>query len=316
MEMERRISMNSTTKFSAPLIIYKISSNQAKEFANKIVNFLLDKEFVDIIFVEDTSCFDINVHIRKFDLENSHPDICIVIGGDGTVLWANHIFCNYPRPPFLTFNLGRLGYMSIYHCEDYIHVLEELYNPKKQIVFEKRCTIEANFINTEERFKPIVALNDIIIEKTIGGHMINIKILVDEEELTNIRCDGLIISTPTGSTAYNLAAGGTIVHYDVDALILNSICPQSLSFRSIAFPRTIKLKIFNGEGTHVSNVINDGIDCVAMKGDTGIEIKLSDKFLNFILLDKLIENRVAFWRRKITLQLGWNNSFKNYDKEL
>jgi NAD+ kinase len=313
--MERRISMDPETLFLAPFIVYKITSNQAKESAHQIIHHILDSKYSDIVIVEDISYFEPNERIVKIDFEQNTPDVCIVVGGDGTVLWANNLFGHRTRPPFLTFNLGHLGYMSIYHVEDYEEVIDELYNAKKLLICEKRCTIEASFIGGDNPYS-IIALNDIIINKSGEGHMMNMKILVDDEELTNIRCDSLILSTPTGSTAYNLASGGSILHYDVDALILNSICPQSLSFRPIAFPRTITLKFFNGDNTNKTLIINDGINTVPMEGDVGLEVRLSDKYMNFILLEKCMENRVALWRKKIILQLGWNHSFQNYDSRL
>jgi NAD kinase len=313
--MERRISMDPHTLFLTPLVVFKNTSNQAKESANQIIHHILDSKYSDKVIVEDTSYFDKSEKIFPLNFKLMNPDVCIVVGGDGTVLWANHLFGERTRPPFLTFNLGHLGYMSLYHIEDYVEVIDELYNSAKSLVCEKRCLIEATFLGGEKPYTTI-ALNDIIINKSDEGHMMNMKILVDDEEFTSIRCDGLIISTPTGSTAYNLAAGGSILHYDVDALILNSICPQSLSFRSVAFPRTIKLKFYNGENTFKTFVVNDGINNVAMEGEVGLEIKLSDQYMNFILLESCMENRVALWRKKLILQLGWNHSFQNYDSRL
>ncbi len=303
--------MNPETCFVSPLIIYKINNKNALEYAKKIIQYLLDQVLIKVIYVEELENFvefmDANI-LCLFDNDTCNPDLCIVIGGDGTCLWSNYLFKNKNRPPFLTFNLGHLGYMSIYDCEEYIEVLDELYNTKKQLLFEKRSTIECNILNSTSESS--IALNDVVIEKVSGTHMIKLNILVDEEPLTEVRCDGLILSTSTGSTAYSLAAGGTILHYDVDAIILNSICPQSLSFRAIAFPRNIKITVKNSQESK-SNVINDGIKSIEINGNEAIEIKLSDLYVNFILLEKFIKNRVAIWRQKIVEQLGWNHAFVN-----
>jgi NAD kinase len=92
---------------------------------------------------------------------------------------------------------------------------------------------------------------------------------------------------------------------------LNSICPQSLSFRAIAFPRGIKLKVLNIDEKVPSYVNFDGIDRFKMIGSQYVEITLSDQYVNFILLEKFIKNRVAVWRQKIVDQLGWNTPFIN-----
>jgi len=280
--------MNPETLFVSPLIIYKINNKSALEYAKKIIQYLLDEVLIKVIYVEELENFNEFIDtsiLRIFDNDTCNPDLCIVIGGDGTCLWSNYIFKNKDRPPFLTFNLGHLGYMSIYDCEEYMEVLEELYNTKKQLLFEKRSTIECKLLNSTSESS--IALNDIVVEKNPGTHMIKLNIFVDEEPLTEVRCDGLILSTSTGSTAYSLAAGGTILHYDVDAIILNSICPQSLSFRAIAFPRNIKITIKNNHECK-SNVINDGINSKQIDCNEGIEIRLSDLYVNFILLEKFI----------------------------
>jgi NAD kinase len=311
MDFLRRRSIDPNKTFISPLIIYKVISTTAFDFAQRIIEWLINRQEVEIIFVEELEKFQKQSQKISLFTDTSNPDICIVIGGDGTCLWASNIFKDRNRPPFITFNLGHLGYMAIYDCDLFQEILEELYNNKKTILFEKRSLLECTLKNEDETITSVIALNDIVVEKEQSSHMIRLKIFVDEEPLTDVRCDGLILSTSTGSTAYSLAAGGTILHYDVDALILNSICPQSLSFRAIAFPRGIKLKVTNIEPNVTTYICYDGIDKLKMSGTLYVEIKLADQYVNFILLEKFIKNRVAVWRQKIVEQLGWNNPFIN-----
>jgi len=420
--------------FRKPLIIYKITSDDALLYCLKIIQYFLNLSSVEKIFVEDLTliqnCFlidkkefdflkkTINNSINKiyqFYLNENSADICIVIGGDGTILWANHIFQNETRPPFLAFNLGTLGYMATYCSEGFECILDDVLDPKTPIYYEKRTFLKgklllnlekkethhskqnlsyelkrssseiktnSNFTNdsnlnldkniikskklscnekdpkirtSQEFFKSkfndnnysyksiynidnnkflstqiehtefqidynetnenkiIYALNDITIERKDISHMINTKIYYNNEPLTIIKSNGIIIASPTGSTAYSLSAGGTIMHFGLDCFILNSICPHSLSFRPIAFPRGDKLKIVITQDSKDAIIINDGINKFNLSHCQGIEVEISDKFVEFILTEKFNEIKSKMWKQKIINQLGWNNAFRNVE---
>jgi NAD kinase len=161
----------------------------------------------------------------------------------------------------------------------------------------------------------VKALNDIIVEKTKDANLINLKIFMNDEPLTIVKSDGLIFSTSTGSTAYSLSAGGSVMHHDVDALILNAICPHSLSFRPIIFPRDIKIKIKPCPISYDKvQIVNDGKSLgKPLSENQYLEVCLSDKFVEFIVLENLVPNRVNLWKMKIVDQLGWNNAFQNFN---
>lgn len=357
-------------KFSFPLIVYKYSSEKAYIYSLKILKYLLSNQNVSTIFVEDLNKSNIEAilkykfdsiklgeenknecntnsneilikqgktKIQKFEPGLSNPDICIIIGGDGTCLWTNHLFKNDQRPPFLIFNLGTLGYMAIYNCDSYTEVLDELFSESAKFSIEKRALINVKIYDSHEKFHtneicgcsmfdphPVTedysldwegnALNDIILEKLGGVSIVSLKIYVNNEPLTVVKCDGLIIASSTGSTAYNLSAGGSVIHYDVDAMILNAICPLSLSFRPITFPRNVKLKFVPCVTSYGKVQVN--ADCISKKTlqpNQYVEISLSDIDVKFIVIDKFVKNRTNLWKQKIVDQLGWNNSFKNVD---
>jgi NAD+ kinase len=353
MEFIRRTSIKPEKIFTQPLIVYKWNLDQAHECCLKIVEYLLHRESTKYIFLEDLNKVNIEIlskyltsnnmqpdyevfkknesKLKKFDVKGEiFPDLCIVIGGDGTTLWTNHLFENTNKPPFLNFNLGTLGYMSIYNCELYKEILDELYSPNKVMTFEKRATLKTSImklekenvlqrLNTQE-FKLenanekciLDSLNDVVIEKTNGANCICLKVYFNDEPLNEIRSDGIIIATPTGSTAYNLSAGGAVIHYDVDAMILNSICPMSLSFRCVAFPRDVRLKFVPCQ-TSVNKVLvnSDGNRQVLLGPDEYVETTLSQQYVHFIILEKFVKNRANLWKKKIVNQLGWNTAFKN-----
>jgi len=309
--------------------MYKITSEIALRYSKLVVKYLLNKQIIKTIFVQK-ECYDtymelttdennekIKIYTGKTDLK---VDLCIVIGGDGTVLWCNNMFSiDKQRPPFLTFNLGTLGYMTYYDCDMYRDVLEELLhesNEKTNISYEKRSTLICKFISVDEHDETesentLIALNDIVFERGDEAHLVSAEIYINNEPLTNVKGDGLIISTSTGSTAYSLSAGGTIIHYDVDCLLLNAKCPHSLSFRALVFPRDIILKILVSSDSYPAWVTNDGIKRIKRKGKQGVEVSLSDKYCNMIIIEKFISLPIKVWRAKLIDQLGWNSSFKN-----
>lgn len=327
MEM-RRITATPGTVFESPLIIYKITSETALRYSKLVVKYLLNKQIIKTIFVQKQiypTFFELTTDensnkLAIFEKNNSKVDLCIVIGGDGTVLWSNNMFpIDQQRPPFLTFNLGTLGYMTYYDCDMYRDVLEELLNEtseKTNISYEKRSTLFGKFISIDdnddsEPENSVIALNDIVIERGDKTHLVSLEIYINNEPLTNVKGDGLIISTSTGSTAYSLSAGGTIIHYDVDCLLLNAKCPHSLSFRALVFPRDIVLKVIVSQDSYPAYVVNDGINRIKRKIKQGIEVSLSDKFCNMIIIEKFISLPIKVWRAKLIDQLGWNSSFKN-----
>jgi len=322
----RRIKLGEGTIFENPLVIYKINSEMALRYSKLIIKYLLNKKMIQKISVQKETYeffeeLTTEENQNKLIIFNNKDkiDICITIGGDGTVLWCNSMFpIEYQRPPFLTFNLGTLGYMTYYDCDMYRDVLDELLNHKESdhISYEKRSTLKCKFIsvdeNEETETESFIALNDIIFERREEGNMISLEVYINNEPLTSVKGDGLIISTSTGSTAYSLSSGGTIIHYDVDCLLLNAKCPHSLSFRALVFPRDIDLKILMGQDSYPEAlVVKDGISKVKRKIKQGIEVSLSDKFCNMIIIEKFISLPIKVWRQKLIDQLGWNSKFKN-----
>ena len=316
------------------LIVYKYFSKEAINYAYLIAKYLIDNKIIKHLFVEDINPFVnlINTHnniceITIFNKNNNNNnnndvnliDLVITIGGDGTILWANNFFSKYKKPLFLTFNLGTLGYLAYYNCNIYDKVLYELFlNPNKVISYESRSTLDVEFVssssssNNDNNNKVLNCLNEIVLSKLIGNSLISTKIYINDCLLTNVRSDGVLISTATGSTAYNLSSGGSIVHYNSDVLILNAICPFSLSFRPIIFTKGTEIKfILDCKTTDYAQVCNDGINSHKIKSNEGIKIKLSDYNLNIIILDNINSNLMSNWMNKLVNQLGWNNGFKN-----
>ena len=319
------------TKYKRPFLIYRIHSEEAYHYAISIAQFILTNYETETIYVEHLE--EINEKIifpndlqlqeknknkfEKFEIQKENSDLCIILGGDGCCLWANILYESKDRPPFITFHLGFLGYLAIYEIKKYQEVISELYTSDKYI-YEKRKLIECQVFQEEKenkeptRIKTMHSLNEILVERGESMKMLGLDVYLDNEPLTRVFSDGLIFSSSTGSTAYNLSAGGPLLNYDVEAMVVTAICPFSLSFRPLVLPPTVKMKLKSLKGYPHPSLTKDGNSRMYLEENQYAEVYLSQKYINFIILDKFIKNRVQLWKDKIIDSLGWNSAFKHY----
>jgi NAD+ kinase len=166
-------------------------------------------------------------------------DMLMVFGGDGTMLRAAREIAG-SRTPVLGINTGSLGFLTAVSSEEMPQALEQVWAGRYQL--ESRHLLEA-FGETSAGKVAHTALNDLVIGRGADTRLIELDVAVDGHPLTRYRCDGLIVSSPTGSTAYSLAAGGAIVFPTAAVLELTPICPHTLSNRSLIVPRTAAISV-------------------------------------------------------------------------
>ena len=167
-------------------------------------------------------------------------ELVIVLGGDGTLLNVAHIAHSHDVP-ILGVNLGSLGFLTETTLEDLYQTLQGILDGKCEI--EQRMLLNASLWRDGAKVHEFNVLNDIVINKSALARILNFTVRVNEQPMTSYRADGLIIGTPTGSTAYSLSAGGPIIHPGIEALILSPICPFTLTNRPIVVPDTSKIKV-------------------------------------------------------------------------
>jgi len=172
-----------------------------------------------------------------------------VLGGDGTLLAAARVFAK-SKVPILSVNLGSLGFLTEVRLSELFKNLEGWACGSCHI--EARAMLHVDIIRDGQLFRCYDALNDIVVSKGAIARMGDFRVLLGEQLAMSFRADGVIVSTPTGSTAYNLAANGPIMAPDVDAMIVTPICPHTLTNRSIIFKDSVKLRVHNRtQGTRV-----------------------------------------------------------------
>jgi NAD+ kinase len=161
------------------------------------------------------------------------PDLVIVLGGDGTLLSAARAFA-HSNIPLLSVNLGSLGFLTEVPLSDLYATLQAWCEGSAAI--ERRSLIHAELFSAGERTRQWDALNDVIVAKGAIARMADFAVEIDGQAVATFRADGVILSTPTGSTAYNLSAHGPIVMPTVNAMLVTPICPHLLTIRPIVVP--------------------------------------------------------------------------------
>jgi NAD+ kinase len=169
-------------------------------------------------------------------------DMVLVLGGDGTLLsMADTLGAAGSRIPILGVNFGSLGFLTEVTLPELRHSLEAALDGRARI--EERMMLRAATARAGRPFAQHVALNDVVVTKGARSRMIDLSVHVGDEFVTRVKADGLIVATPTGSTAYNLAAGGPIVAPSIDALILTPIAPHTLTNRPIVIPAVVPVRV-------------------------------------------------------------------------
>ncbi len=166
-------------------------------------------------------------------------DLILVLGGDGTYLQAVQSVAGH-SVPFLGINMGSFGFLTVHKQESLIKRLSDVLEGK--MILEERALIDLSLHQEEERESRFLALNDIVIERGAFSHLIDISIAIQNEDIYSLKADGVIISSPTGSTAYNLAAGGPILHPQVNSFAITPICSHSLTNRPVIVPDSCEMR--------------------------------------------------------------------------
>ena len=164
-------------------------------------------------------------------------NLMVTLGGDGTILHAVSMFRRFQVPPILSFSLGTLGFLLPFDFKEYESAFAQTFNSRAKCLHRTR--LECDIVRKGDK-RPITryAMNDIFLHRGPSPHLANLDIFIDGVFLTRTTTDGLIFSTPTGSTAYSLSAGGSIISPIVACILLTPICPRSLSFRPLILPHS------------------------------------------------------------------------------
>ncbi len=215
--------------------VVKPHAPEVKSILVDLIAYFDEKDIACVLEDVVTEKLGLQDGVKREDIPQK-VDFLIVLGGDGTLLSIAHVAAQ-KDVPVVGVNLGALGFLTEVPLDEMFLTLDAYLEGNEKIV-SRRQMLQAK---TEE--KSYYSLNDVVINKGALARMIRCAILIDGKEIAMTRADGLIISTPTGSTAYSLSAGGPIVQPYIPAIILTPICPHTLSFRPMVISSESEVKV-------------------------------------------------------------------------
>lgn len=213
-------------------------------------------------------------------------DITASFGGDGTILHAASLFATTSFvPPLLAFSMGTLGFLGEWKWQDHKTCAEAVMEKGCKVlrrgrlkvglynVNDSKCALEIGYSRPSWH-----AMNEVVLHRGLQAHLVNLSVYINQKLLTNAVADGLILSTPTGSTAYSLSSGGPVAHPSVKALLLTPICPRSLSFRPLIIPHDedVSLRVGDDKTLEVSV---DGRRWGTLEGGGETEVRVRGELL-------------------------------------
>lgn len=257
--------------------VVNLEKDPLLSYTKKLVEYVLQLDCEVILAEKIQKSIGLGYGVENIDDICKKSDFVTVLGGDGTILTVARRACIY-KTPILGINLGTLGYLADVEKNDAFKAVEKVLNNDYSI--EKRMMIEIF-----KDGKPLenylgLALNEVCVRNNTFSRMIKFEIDINEEFIDSYKADGVIVSTATGSTAYNLAAGGPILKPDTELISITHLCPHTLYARPYVVSGNDVIKIKNFEKNVV--IFLDGHEVVSAEGKSEITIKRSE-FSTYII---------------------------------
>ncbi len=294
---ERKLTLKSNKKIA---IVYRLHSPAAVKMSKKLAERLKLRRFQVFTAPEQKQIIDTKLLVSSNDLKQM--SLVIVLGGDGTYLRAARLLKGHPVP-ILGFNMGFLGFLTAHSIDDVFATVDQTL--KNNMVIHTRSRLHTQVKTKSGKRLLFDALNDIVIERGSYSQLISTALFFDKAFVNNIKADGLIISSPTGSTAYNLAAGGPILHPEVNAFVVTPVAPHSLTTRPLIFPDDRSLTLRLDMQTSVAHLIVDGQKVLELSHDD--EVTISRSRTDHLMIRKphhnffeLLKDKLKFGDRYVT----------------
>jgi NAD+ kinase len=222
---------------------------------------------------------DGNINITTRGEIARRSDLIIVLGGDGTML-ATARLIGGRNVPVIGVNFGLLGYLTEYSVEDLFPTLEHVMQGDYRI--DSRMRLDADVLRKENCIATGSVLNDAVVNKSALARIIELECWINGQLVNRFRADGLIISTPTGSTAYSLSAGGPLVHPKIHAIVITPICPHTLTNRPLVIPDEAYVELVLMTAREEVTLTLDGQIGFALKYGDRIRVRKSEYYLQLV----------------------------------
>jgi NAD+ kinase len=236
-------------------IISKPERPELREVLPALEKWLQQRNYAVVVDRESAAYFSASDAMPRSELATRSPDLALVLGGDGTLLSAARAVAKVGTL-ILGVNLGTLGFMTEVPLADLYTALEAI--EKGHYVVDSRAMLSCSLVRGGETVATHVALNELVVSKSAIARLNYFELFVDSEFVSSYRADGLIIATPTGSTAYSLGAGGPILKPDVDAFVITPVSPHGLTHRPVVVRDTVEIEIHVKTGDEEAYLSLDG----------------------------------------------------------
>lgn len=268
-------------EFSHLGLVLNVNKDKSFPNARKVYDWF-QKRGVEVLIEEEAAgMMDLQETGASFSELREKVDLIILFGGDGTFLYTARNFMG-SEVPLLGVNLGQLGFLTEIETEELEETMEKLVNGEYEI--EKRLLLRIQIEREGETIVDSLALNDGVINRGANARMIGLEININDQFVNSYRADGLIIATPTGSTAYSLSAGGPLVNPCLEAIIVTPICPHTLYVRPLIVSATEKLAVRVSGDSQDMKITIDGNESHTLLAEDRIIIAAAEKTVSLLKL--------------------------------
>ncbi|MDP6989566.1 MAG: NAD(+)/NADH kinase [Planctomycetota bacterium] len=282
------------------LVLADSSKVEVDELLGKLEPWIAERvETVEV--VRDLRAFTERAESKRGKPVAELPDLAVVLGGDGSILSCARAFARHPVPT-IGINFGRVGFLASVEVRDWEEALDEVLDGRSVLEPRMRLTAEVN--GGRGRGARKIALNDVLVERGAVQAMLTLSLRIGEQWVSDYRADGLILATPSGSTAHSLAAGGPILAPSMRGIVVTPICPQSLSHRALVTHPDSVLHVRVEHTSGLTTLAVDGQGFQPLK--EGDEVRVGRHHAAFPLLARPASNPY----RRVRERLGWRGSFE------
>jgi NAD+ kinase len=260
-------------------IMSKPKKPEVREIVPQLVHWLHERSIQVLIDKETGSALNGSEKCVTRNDMPSRADLIIVLGGDGTLLATARVLNRKPVP-LLAVNLGGLGFLTVITRDELFPTLERVVAGDFRT--ERRVQIEAEVIRAGEVISSFLALNDVVLNKGAIARVLDFDVRVDGQFISTYKADGLIVSTPTGSTAYSLAAGGPVIAPSVEAFIVTPICAHTLTNRPIVLPDSAQIEVEVKSHRESVYLTVDGQVGIAVRSEDTVHMKRASSVVELI----------------------------------
>jgi NAD+ kinase len=260
-------------------ITSKPKKPEVREIVPSLLHWLHEHSILVLIDKETNSSLDNSEKCVTRNEMPSRVDLIIVLGGDGTLLATARVLNRKPVP-LLAVNLGGLGFLTVITRDELFPTLERVLAGDFRT--ERRVQIEADVIRAGEVISSFLALNDVVLNKGAIARVLDFDVSVDGQFISTYKADGLIVSTPTGSTAYSLAAGGPVIAPSVEAFIVTPICAHTLTNRPIVLPDSAEIEVEVKSQRESVYLTVDGQVGIAVRSEDAVHMRRASSVVELI----------------------------------